>query len=109
MIYLASPFSHSEPAVRHARYVAVCKAAAFLIANGCHVFSPIAHSYALAEVGGLDGDWETWRALDLSMIARCDELMVVTLDGWDKSVGVAAEVAEAERLGKPVFHLAWEA
>jgi hypothetical protein len=42
------------------------------------------------------------------MLARCDELMVVTLDGWDKSVGVAAEVAEAERLGKLVCYFAWD-
>ena len=35
-------------------------------------------------------------------MSRCDELWCLTLDGWDKSVGVRAEVELARTLGKPV-------
>lgn len=102
LIYLASPYSHPDPAVREARYAAVCKAAAECLREGLHVFSPIAHSHVIAQVGGISGDWQTWRDLDMAVLARCDELMVVTLDGWEQSVGVKAEMEEARRLGLPV-------
>ena len=38
------------------------------------------------------------------MIKRMDTLRVLMLPGWDRSKGVAAEIAEAERLGIPVFY-----
>ena len=59
MIYLASPYTHCDHAVRLERYRAVCRAAAGLIRRGRVVFSPIAHSHAITEHGlprsGLSG------------------------------------------------------
>lgn len=37
----------------------------------------------------------------LEMMRRCDAVLLVP--GWEASVGTRAEVAEAERLGLPVF------
>jgi hypothetical protein len=44
MIYLASPFTHDDPAVRQQRFEAACRAAAILISQGKTVFSPIMRS-----------------------------------------------------------------
>jgi hypothetical protein len=63
MIYLASPYSHPDPAVRQERYEAVCQAAAELISRGHIVFSPVAHSHTIATYG-LPGDWEFWQRTD---------------------------------------------
>ncbi len=51
MIYLASPYSHPDAVVREYRFRAACQAAASVMRSGQHVFSPIAHSHAIAEYG----------------------------------------------------------
>ena len=104
MIYLASPYSHPSPSVREDRYgCAVLYAARLIKERGEPVFSPIAHSHPITE-HDLDGTWETWREMDLAIIAICRELVVMQLDGWEQSQGIAAEVAEAQRLGIPVTY-----
>ncbi|MCP4786571.1 MAG: DUF1937 family protein [Fuerstiella sp.] len=42
-------------------------------------------------------------------MVRCDEVVVLTLDGWRNSEGVQAEVRIAAELGKPVRYLEPEA
>jgi len=106
MIYLASAYSHSDPAVREARFQEICKIAAALIKSGHVVFSPIAHSHHIAILGKLmPTDWQLWKAQDEEHIRRCDELWVVTMDGWRESVGVQEEIRMAREMGKPVFTL----
>ena len=105
MIYLASPYSHPDPAVRRQRLEAVCRAAARMLRDGQFVFSPIAHSVAIAEHGGAPDSWAFWRPVDLVMLGRCNELVVLKLDGWETSEGVQAEVARARLLGLPVSYL----
>lgn len=108
MIYLASPYSHSEAVVREERFRAACRATARLIAAGHVVFSPIVHGHPLVH-HGLPTDWSFWERFDRDHLVRCDEVVVLTLDGWRESVGVAAEIRIAEELGKPVRYLASDA
>lgn len=108
MIYLASPYSHADAAVREQRFRAACRAAARLMRTGHVVFSPIAHGHSIA-LHGLPTDWRFWEPFDREQLARCDEVVVLTLDGWRESAGVQAEVRIAGELGKPVRYLAPEA
>jgi nucleoside 2-deoxyribosyltransferase len=105
MIYLASPYSHPDPAVREQRFRAACQAAVALLHAGRVVFSPIAHSHPLAQ-HGLPGNWHFWERYDRAFLERCDEVLVLMLDGWEESVGVQAEIRIARELGKPVGYLA---
>jgi hypothetical protein len=107
MIYLASPYSHPDPAAREERFHAACRAAAALLRAGHAVFSPIARSHALAR-HGLPADWTFWQRYDRDLLARCDAVVVLTLDGWETSVGVREEIRIARELGKPVRYLAPE-
>jgi len=93
-IYVASPYSHSDPAIRQARYEAACQATAELLRHGLQAFSPVVHSHALAELG-LPGDWEFWQLIDQDLLTFCDELLVLMLDGWRESRGVNAEIETA--------------
>lgn len=106
MIYLASPYTHSDPAVEAFRFEAVCQIVADLMLQGHVVISPIAHSHPLAvrrpEVGG---KWEMWKQLDTDLVKASDELWVFTLDGWECSKGVQAEITIAESLNKPVRYV----
>lgn len=104
MIYLASPYSHPDPAVRQQRFEAACRAAAAMIRQGQTVFSPIAHSHAICAFG-VPLDWRFWSRHDRRYLEACDEVVVLMLDGWQESVGVQAEIAIARELGKPVTYL----
>jgi len=53
-----------------------------------------------AFMGGAALD-ETWLKGDLEIMRRCDG--VVILPGWQSSEGTKAELAEARKIGLPVF------
>lgn len=103
-IYLASPYSNPKREVKIARFRQAAKAAGILIEAGHICFSPICHSHPIAEEHGLPGGWEFWHQFDISMIKWCDILIVLCLEGFDKSEGVKAEIALAQQLGRPVFY-----
>lgn len=108
MIYLASPYSHPEAIGREARFHEACAATARLLKHGTAVFSPVVFGHPLV-AHGLPTDWSFWEPFAREHIARCDELLVLMLDGWQDSVGVAAEIEIAGEFGKPVRYLAQDA
>jgi len=101
MIYLASPYTHPEAAVREARFHAACRQAAEMFRCGIPVFSPIAYSHAIA-AHDLPLDWGFWERFDRAFLEVCAEVWVLTLDGWRESRGVQAEIVLARQMGKPV-------
>jgi Domain of unknown function (DUF1937) len=104
MIYLASPYSHPDPAIREVRFEAACRAAAGLISAGHAVFAPVVQGHSLVGYG-IPGDWAFWAPLARQHLAQCDEVLVLQLDGWRESEGVRAEMALAAELGKRVDYL----
>jgi Domain of unknown function (DUF1937) len=104
VIYLASPYSHPDPAVRETRFRAACRAAAALIRAGSIVYAPVVHGHPLVRYG-LPTDWSFWQPSARAFIKRCDELVVLPLPGWESSEGIKAEIANAAELGKPVRRL----
>src|SRR4051794_15067165 len=97
MIYLASPYSHSDPRIRESRFQAACRATAQLIRAGHSVFSPIVHGHPLACLG-IPTDWAFWQRFDEEHLKRCDELLVLQIEGWRESEGVQAEIVLAAAL-----------
>ena len=102
MIYLASPFAHPDPAVRQYRYKRACRATAKLMAAGIAVFSPLCNSFPAVELGGLELDHDGFMAVDLPILCRCDEVLILGLDGWSDSRGVRHEMFEALAHSKPI-------
>ncbi len=101
MIYIVSPYSHENPAVRQARFDAACRITAELIRQGKPVFSPIAYGHPLCYYG-LPLCWDFWQRHDLRFLEMCSEVVVLKLPGWTQSVGVNAEIAAARAMGKLV-------
>jgi len=99
LVYLACPYSHPHPAIREERFNAVTKVAAELLSEGHLVFSPITHAHPMAEVGDLPRNWEFWEKFDRAYLQHSYKIIVLQLDGWKTSTGVAAEVAIAKELG----------
>jgi hypothetical protein len=105
LIYLATPYSHNDRAVMQQRYELACEIAGLLILRGHLIFSPIAHSHTIAQIGRVPGDWKTWQPQCEGMLRRCDELWVVQMAGWETSVGIAAEISLAASLGLAISKL----
>jgi hypothetical protein len=101
---MASPYTHSDPAVREQRFQIACRVTAALLRSGSFIYSPIVHSHPLVAYG-LPGDWKYWAEYDLEHLQNCEELLVLTVPGWQESIGVQAEISIAQKLGKPIHYL----
>lgn len=107
LVYLASPYSHPDPAVREQRYKVACRVAGDLMKKGKRIFAPIPHSHAI-EQSFSDGKVEGhvfWLDQDFAILRHASELLVVRMDGWEQSKGVTAEVEFAGQLGIPVSYI----
>ena len=106
-IYLASPYSHPEEHVRLERYNAACRKAASLMQAGNVVFSPIAHSHAVAAHLPQDllMSHEFWMAQDIPLLRYADKLVVLLIDGWRESRGVSAEIDYAINISKAIEYV----
>lgn len=105
--YMPSPYTN-YPRGREQAYHDACLAAAEFIKRGIHVFSPVAHSHPIAELGGIDPlDHEIWMPLDLAILDRFDGLVIPMMLGWRESEGVTKEIKRAEAGGKTVSYFSW--
>ncbi len=104
MIYLATPYAHDDPAVMQRRFEQVTRYAGELMRLGVLVYSPISHNHPVATTVTLPRTWEFWRDHDLAMLTRCSQLLVLRLDGWQKSTGVRAEMDFAAERGIPIVY-----
>lgn len=91
LIYLAAPYTHKSKRVMQYRFSAVTKVAAILAeTSGCLVFSPITHSYPIHRYNKKN-TYEYWLTLDFKILDISDWLYVLTLGGWNDSVGIKRE------------------
>ena len=101
LTYLASPYTSDDPAVMEERYQLACKAVSVLKNKGWLIYSPITHSHGPAQYG-LPKDYAYWKRYCEVMLPKCDDMMVLQIDGWENSKGVKAEIDLADKLGIPV-------
>jgi len=107
-IYLASPYTHQDPEVVNARVTAINAHAALLMSQGHIVFSPISHSHYIAIENNLPTTFEFWRKQNHEFIVWCNFVMVLRLDGWEESKGIADEIRYAKSINKVVVNDNWE-
>jgi hypothetical protein len=92
LYYLASPYSKYPGGIDRA-FFEVCRLAGKLIAEGCKVYSPIAHTHAIAIHGDLDPyDHLVWLPFNAAIMTKCDGIIVAKLDSWETSYGVKWEI-----------------
>jgi hypothetical protein len=104
-VYLASPYTHQDRAIRLLRHRAAVKKAAHLMLEGHTVFCPIAHSHDIGLFLDKPVDHEFWMRQDIPLLANASKLLVLRLDGWSSSKGVYEEITYAEAHGIPVEYL----
>ena len=101
MIYLASPYTHPDPAVMEERFDKVVAVAAQLINRGHIIYSPIMHFHPIAVRHELPREFAFWKEVNLQILKRCDELWILDLIGTYESHGVMAERMFAQTQGIP--------
>lgn len=109
LIFVSSPYSHPDDNVREENYQKVSKYTAKLISEGHAVFSPILYGHnALNFSPDMPTDWPFWESFCLTFLNKCDEMIVYMMEGWDKSRGVAEEIAYANNLGIKITYVEYE-
>lgn len=106
MIFLASPFSHSNKDIEYERYEAALGCAAALIDKfKLPIFSPIVHCYPMSRDYDMPKDAKFWRKYNTAFLRKADALYVLTIDGWQESKGVKREVQLATTLCLPTHYV----
>lgn len=105
MIYVASPYSHEDTSIMEERANAVTYYCYTEVKKGNNVFSPITYGHELRKRGYLPNDWDFWMSFCIDYLKHSDELYVFTIDGWDKSKGVSAEIAYAKENNIPIKYI----
>ena len=93
--YLAAPYSHTDPWVREERYKQALRATVKLLRGGHVVFSPLVHTHETGKSLSKAVDHDFWINQDIPILKASQRLLVLLLDGWKHSKGVAAEVSIA--------------
>lgn len=106
LIYIAAPYTHSDPDVREQRLATFCLVDAKLAMQGLHTVSPLFKALLFRYTDKVPTNWEFWKSYAETTMAVCDELVVVTIDGWDTSDGVLGEIDMANARGIPIRYIA---
>lgn len=81
-----------------------CEVTGELLRQGLNVFSPIAHSHAVAMLAGLDNlDWSLWMRANRPLMEAAAGLIVIKSAGWQESRGLAEEIAFFRESCLPIY------
>jgi hypothetical protein len=92
IIYVGSPYSNPDESIRIKNFEVVSLYTAKLIAAGNNVFSPISYGHTMVGFCDMPTDFDFWNNFCLAFLSKCDELIVLKITGWEKSIGLAAEI-----------------
>jgi len=99
--YLALPYTHDDESVKEFRVAVSDAVAAHLTEQGRIIFPPISCYHHIAKKYKLPTDYKYWQKLDEEFLKISKTLIIITLDGWEKSNGVTWERGIAEKYGIP--------
>ena len=105
MIFICSPYTHSDHIVREFRYQTVRKYTYNCMQLGEIVFSPIVYGHEFVNFDERAITSSYWKDFNDHMLSTADSVRVLMLPGWCSSVGVAAEIAYANRLTSAVSYV----
>lgn len=92
--YLACPYSHEIPAVRDLRVEQSRLAQAALLEIGIMTYNPISHTHELVKyLRGNPSGYDFWHKMDEQFLKSCEGILVMQLDGWERSKGILGELA----------------
>lgn len=102
IIFISSPYSHPDDAIRNENYVKVCKYVADLTSKGHIAISPIVYGHTLLNFKEMPSDWDFWQNFCISLLDKCDEMIIYKMEGWGRSRGIAKEIEYAKSKNIPI-------
>ena len=96
MIYIASPYSHDDPAVMQKRFELAQEFVAESLNAGVTVFSPIVHCHEMAQKFNMPTDFDFWQKYCTDMLSCATMMVVLPMQGWQDSKGIASEIQYCE-------------
>lgn len=105
IIYLACPYTHKEKSIRSARSTVATIISACLIKNKIYNISPLTLQIPLEDNFNFPHTWDYWKRFDELLISRSDEVWVITIEGWEESVGVQEEIEMAKEFSKKIVYV----
>lgn len=110
-IYLATPYTSRKwkfwpvkQLIEFWRFLQVSRAAMKLMNKGLAVYSPISHTAPISWFG-LRQNHNFWLKQDYIWLEQCDELWILTIEGWRDSYGILQEELYADEKGMPVAYI----
>jgi hypothetical protein len=107
VIYLGCPYS-GTPETQEWRFQTINHISGVLMTLGNVVFSPISHSHPIQThpLSRTESTYNFWvNGQDLHILRRCDILAVCRLPGWERSIGLQAEITMARAWDIKIVHL----
>lgn len=102
MIYIACPYTHPDPDVALQRIEQATLVELALLESGRVPYNALRVS---AGITGRAVPPMGWREFDLEILKLCDLMVVVMIEGWDRSKGVDLEVESAVSQDIPVAYV----
>lgn len=104
LVYIMSPYSGSQEQMRR-RFLAASLWTTRLAEAGIPIISPIMHWHEAANTYNLPKDHQFWFHQNLNIMQACDAAILLALEDWELSKGVAAEMDWMRKHKKPVYIL----
>lgn len=105
--YISNPYNGTDEQ-RNQRAKIAAQVSGKLLKRGVHAWSPIVHNHAMMNDYG-DFTLEERRSLildfDFSLLLASKAMIVLTIDGWRESYGVAKEIELCQERSLPIFYL----
>jgi len=97
-IFISAPHGHPDVSVIYDRMKRLRAIVAQYVINGHLVLAPNLHFHELTQEYSLPLDWDYWKDNCYAMMQNAYQVDVIMLEGWEKSVGVKAEIEYAKTL-----------
>lgn len=107
LVYVSCAFMESDVNIRKLRIDLASRFCAQKMREGVVVFCPLIHNYCILQ-HGLPVGWDYWEKFNKELLVRSNKLYVLKLEGWEKSLGVQAEISLARKLQIPIEYHEFE-
>lgn len=105
LVYVSSPYSKVADKDFLMKTVSAFTGKYMLLNKGEYAVSGLLHHYAIKEEPKLGSDYKFWKEWCDLFMSRCDKVVVLTIDGWETSVGVAGEIEYAKKNNMPIVYI----
>ena len=105
MAYIAIPYTDPDKSVIEERVKTLCEVDARLMKQGIFTVSPVLKHLLFTHAKDLPSDWKYWEEYSYTLLSRCQVMYVVTIQGWEDSIGVQSEIAYCKEMGIKIVYI----